>query len=229
MGPPPVPPQRKISIAVPSKKRARDVDDILGDEVDAIQAPVTTKIKTKVKDEAQALSGLSSNATKKARRSPEKQAAPSKKRDRELSAYLDDPIDSLPPAPVASSVPVPVAPANPFQGQPVPSQSAVSLPFRQKRAKQLITLLQKEPSAQIVCLTRHVVIDVESADVFSSCGLSTRCWMDVLRESSLALQKGGSDQTQILYRDQETTRFWYDRQEGRWQRGQEILYDAAVW
>jgi hypothetical protein len=145
MGPPPVPLQRKVSIAVPSKKRARDVDDILGDEVDAIQAPV--KIKTKVKEESHAPPAIT---TKKARRSPEKQVAPSKKRDRALSAYLDDAADDLPPPAVATSVPVPVAPANPFAGQPAPSQGAASLPFRQKRAKQLITLLQKEPSAVFV-------------------------------------------------------------------------------
>lgn len=184
MGPPPVPPQRKISIAVPSKKRARDVDDILGDEVDAILPPSKTKIKVKEESQAPPAAATSiSISSKKARRSPEKQspapapAPPAKKRERDLNAYLDEPGET-PPAPSPASVSS--APVNPFVGQPAPSQSAVNFPFRAKRAKQLITLLQKEPSAALVSLHPYLVIN-HCADIPSSYALSMRSWMVVRR------------------------------------------------
>lgn len=149
MAPPPVPLSRKISLVAPTKKRARDVDDILGDEVDAMisQSQPAPKIsfKTKEKDEV---------PTKKARRSPEKQAAP-KKRERELDAYLEAP--TLPPASAPPHAPVPVSAVgvtipttNPFAGQESPSLSGANIPFKHKRAKQLVQILQKDPSAVLV-------------------------------------------------------------------------------
>jgi len=153
MAPPPVP-QRKISIAVPNKKRPRDSDAILGDEVDAISAPPPQSRKKET------ISPEKAAAPKKARRSRslEKQsvAPPPKtkikrKDDKELDAYLD-----TPDTPVATTAPVVIpppvsaaaaAPANSFASQPPASRAAGNMPFRMKRAKALVTLLQKEPSA----------------------------------------------------------------------------------
>lgn len=162
MAPPPVPP-RKISFAAPTKKRARDADDILADEVDAMTTPnPQTTVKPQKKKE-----GFPSEPTggsvKKARRSksPEKQSqaqvtAPTpqlkkkKRDDKELDAYLAES-----PASVAETPPPPpvvAAPAyvNPFANDPPPSKSAGAMPFRIKRAKALVALLQKEPSAVFV-------------------------------------------------------------------------------
>lgn len=174
MAPPPVPLNRKISIAAPSKKRTRDIDDILGDEVDAItrepksQPTKPTSIsftsKPKHKDEG---------PSKKARtsKSPEKQSGAisiSKKKDRELEAYLNTPSPSPVPQPkpvlkatptptAAPAVPAPAAapavvmPAqSPFADQDLPSLGGANVPFRPKRAKVLVSTLQKEPSAALV-------------------------------------------------------------------------------
>jgi hypothetical protein len=163
MAPPPVP-QRKISIAVPNKKRPRDVDDILADEVDAIAAPAAPKKKSDTPETAGA------GSVKKARRSPEKQIQPiqiqvqKKKKEAELDAYLDDPVDTPKPVPSTPAVPptrVPTTPSAPAPvintpsdrsaGQPVPKNSP-GMSFRPKRAKALVATLQKDPSAIFVSI-----------------------------------------------------------------------------
>lgn len=150
MAPPPVP-QRKISIAVPNKKRPRDSDAILADEVDAITAPPPRKNDTPE----------IATAPKKARRSrsPEKQSTPlplqkikTKKKEMDLDAYLDMPDTPVPvpvPAPPVTPSPAPsvAAPVHRFANEPPASKSAGNMPFRMKRAKALVMLLQKEPSA----------------------------------------------------------------------------------
>lgn len=183
MAPPPVPPSRKISIVAPTKKRARDVDDILGDEVDAMtsQAQPAPRPPAKSQDEA---------PTKKARRSPEKQLAP-KKRERELEAYLEAPTlpppSAPPPGPVpVSAVGVTVPTTNPFASEELPSLSGASVPFRHKRAKQLVTTLQKDPSAVLVSPITHLIPVLElSRD--SSSDPSTPSRMAVRREPPKAL------------------------------------------
>jgi hypothetical protein len=163
MAPPPVPP-RKISFAVPTKKRARDADDILADEVDAMTAPTSQAqtpmtVKPHKKKDAPA-SEAAGGVTKKARRSksksPEKQSqlpAPTqvkkkKRDDKELDAYLAESPASVPetppPPPVTMATPVN---GNPFANDLPPSKSAGTMPFRMKRAKALVAILQKEPSA----------------------------------------------------------------------------------
>lgn len=159
MAPPPVPP-RKISFAAPTKKRARDADDILADEVDAMTTPNSqTTVKPQKKKE-----GFPSEPTggsvKKARRSksPEKQSqvpAPTpqlkkKRDDKELDAYLAESPASVAETPPPSPVVAPPAYVNPFANDPPPSRSAGAMPFRIKRAKALVALLQKEPSAVFV-------------------------------------------------------------------------------
>jgi hypothetical protein len=157
MAPPPVP-QRKISIAVPNKKRPRDSDAILADEVDAISAPQPRKAN---------ISPEIATAPKKARRSrsPEKQSSQqlkikTKKKEMDLDAYLDTP-DTPAPAPSPAVTPSPassVVSAPQYQyrfaNEPPASRSAGNMPFRMKRAKALVTLLQKEPSAAWVSLIR---------------------------------------------------------------------------
>ena len=159
MAPPPVPP-RKISFAAPTKKRARDADDILADEVDAMATPNPASIVKSKKKETHP-SEPTGGSVKKARRSksPEKQSrvpAPTpqlkkkKRDDKELDAYLAES-----PASVAETPPPPpvvAAPAyvNPFANDPPPSKSAGAMPFRIKRAKALVASLQKEPSAVFV-------------------------------------------------------------------------------
>jgi hypothetical protein len=157
MAPPPVP-QRKISIAVPNKKRPRDSDAILADEVDAISAPQPRK---------ENISPEIATAPKKARRSrsPEKQSSQqlkikTKKKEMDLDAYLDTPdtpASAPTPTPAVSSSPassVVSAPQYRFANEPPASRSAGNMPFRMKRAKALVTLLQKEPSAAWVRKSR---------------------------------------------------------------------------
>ena len=128
----------------------------MADEVDAISAPQPRK---------ENISPEIATAPKKARRSrsPEKQSSQplklKKKKEMDLDAYLDTP-DT--PAPAPTSTPTPAVSSSPassvvsapqyrFANEPPASRSAGNMPFRMKRAKALVTLLQKEPSAAWVC------------------------------------------------------------------------------
>lgn len=172
MAPPPVPPPRKISIAIPNKKRSRDADSMLGELIDAADDKPRPKGPRGDKDEA---------PTKKARRSPEKQSMPPPKhKSTDLDAYLDElsapgpgPVPApAPPPPVPGALPaaaLPIAgsssvpPPSPFANAEAPSLGAANIPFRAKRAKALLAVLRNDPSAVWVS-TLRIARTLEVAD-----------------------------------------------------------------
>lgn len=182
MAPPPVPPSRKSSFvapAEPTKKRKSlnsELDDMLGAEVDAIanpsprvgipevSEPKAKKQKTPRPDPPAPVVPPRPTITfskpvsqeKKRQPSPEKNrhASPEKKRAKEYVAPVPPPVEYA-PEPITAPVSLPVLHyAQPVPPPDLPATKGNTMAFKAKRARTLITTLQKDASAGIVSVSR---------------------------------------------------------------------------
>lgn len=182
MAPPPVPPSRRTSFVVPAepnKKRKpvtanTELDDLLGAEVDAIgKSPADAGIEDLLEPKPKKMKlpkaepapstdkprptitfSKPASTEKKRHASPEKkrQVSPEKKKVKPPPAALPPP----PPEPVQQAAPIVVPPVGPYR-PPVPPADFLATksdkhPIRIKRAKVLVSALQKDPSAVIVSI-----------------------------------------------------------------------------
>jgi len=156
MGPPPVPAHKNKPVPVPAESKKRKpvsvaLDDMLGAEVDAMDRdhhPDSFERMLEPKPKKQKLPKASPEPSFKEPTttvsSPEKKK---KSKESKESAVLPPAVPTVPAASIRHAPPQPPP--------DLPPTKSNSMPFKLRRARHLVGILQKEPAASIV---RHNVI-----------------------------------------------------------------------
>jgi hypothetical protein len=185
MAPPPIPPSRKPSFSITfggeaSKKRkpANDLDDMLGAEVDAMNSLPKDSFEQLLEPKAKKpkipkpsipkLSIPKPSIPKPSPDPPARAVSPEKKKEkksREVPAP-PPPVHAPPVAPVVpATVPVYTSPVPPAD---LPPTANNIMPFRPKRARNLVATLLKDPNAIIVSCRRSMawlIADISSSSL----------------------------------------------------------------